>query len=113
MTTTPSRHDPVTTRCPVCTRPFVPVGRQAYCTPACRAAAYRRRHHADQPPITVPKAQPRRPITIYQCDNCDSRALGHQYCDDCHTFMRRIGLGGRCPSCDEPIAVTELLDEPT
>jgi hypothetical protein len=25
--------------------------------------------------------------------------------------MRKIGLGGPCPHCDEPVAVTELLDQ--
>jgi hypothetical protein len=25
--------------------------------------------------------------------------------------MRRIGIGGCCPSCEEPIAVAELIDE--
>lgn len=25
--------------------------------------------------------------------------------------MRRIGYGGHCPSCDEPVAVADLLDE--
>jgi hypothetical protein len=25
--------------------------------------------------------------------------------------MRRVGLGGHCPHCDEPIAITDLLEE--
>jgi hypothetical protein len=25
--------------------------------------------------------------------------------------MRRIGLGGRCPHCDEAVSVADLLDE--
>ena len=25
--------------------------------------------------------------------------------------MRKLGLGGPCPHCDEPVAVTELLDQ--
>jgi len=25
--------------------------------------------------------------------------------------MRRIGLGGRCPHCDEAVAVADLLDQ--
>lgn len=25
--------------------------------------------------------------------------------------MRRIGLGGSCPTCDEPVAVVDLLGE--
>jgi hypothetical protein len=25
--------------------------------------------------------------------------------------MRKVGIGGSCPHCDEPVAVTELLGE--
>lgn len=96
--------------CPVCQHNFTPVGRQKYCSDACRATAYRRRRDADRPPVTVPKAQPRRPITVYECDNCGTRALGNQHCE-CGTFMRRVGIGGCCPSCDDPVAVVELIGE--
>jgi hypothetical protein len=108
---TPSCHDAVTNTCPTCGRSLTPIGRQTYCTAACRAAAYRRRRHAHPPPVVVPKAQPRRPITIYECDSCGARALGEQHCRECRTFMRRVGIGGCCPACDEPIALTELLDQ--
>jgi hypothetical protein len=109
---TPLCHESVTMTCPLCQRSFTPAGRQKYCSDACKAAAYRRRRDANRPPIiTIPRTQPRRPITIYECDNCGQRALGEQRCDDCHTFMRKIGLGGECPHCSEPVAVTELLDQ--
>ena len=72
----PSCHDAVTMTCPVCQQPFTPVGRQKYCTDACRAAAYRRRGDAGQLTVVVPKAQPRRPVTVYECDACGARALG-------------------------------------
>ena len=104
----PSCHDAVTTICPRCQRAFTPVGRQKYCSGACRAAAYRRRRDADRPAVTVPRRRPRRPITVYECDTCGHRALGEQRCADCATFMRRIGLGGECPHCSEPVAVTDL-----
>ena len=107
----PSCHDSVTMICPVDQRSFSPVGRQKYCCDACRAAAYRRRRDAPPPSLVVPKSQPRRPITIYECDNCGERAVGQQRCDTCGTFMRRVGLGGACPCCDTPIAVAELLGE--
>lgn len=97
--------------CPVCQHPFTPIGRRAYCSDACRAAAYRRRRDAGRPPVLVPKAKPRRPITVYECDTCGARAVGEQRCDTCNTWMRRIGIGGHCPSCDEPIAFTEVLPE--
>ena len=37
----PSCHDTVTMTCPICQHPFTPVGRQKFCSDACRAAAYR------------------------------------------------------------------------
>jgi rubrerythrin len=106
---TPSCHDAVTTACPICQRPFTPVGRQRYCSDACRAAAYRRRRDANRPTLHIPNGRRRRPITVYECDDCGFRALGDQRCPDCSTFMRKIGLGGDCPHCGEPVAVPELL----
>ena len=106
----PSCHDRVTTTCPVCQRSFTPVGRQAYCCGACRAAAYRRRRDNARPPVTVPAARPRRPLTVYECDHCGARAVGEQHCADCATFTRRVGTGGTCPCCEQPITVNELLD---
>ena len=96
---------------PSASAPFTPLGRQKYCSDACRSAAYRRRRDTHRPAITVPKPRPRKPITVYECDTCGHRALGEQRCPDCATFMRKIGLGGECPHCDEPVAVTELLDQ--
>ena len=93
----PLRHDNVTMICPVCQRPFTPVGRQRYCGDPCRAAAYRRRQDARPAPVVVPNSQPRKPITVYECDGCGVRALGEQRCEECQTFMRRIGIGGSCP----------------
>ena len=107
----PSRHDAVTITCPVCQRPFSPTGRQRFCSDACRAAAYRRRRDAARPALTVPKARPRRPITVYECDSCGQRAVGEQRCPDCATFMRKIGVGGEWPSCGEAVAVSELLHQ--
>jgi predicted amidophosphoribosyltransferase len=40
---------------------------------------------------------------------CDARLIGEQYCEECHSFARRLGPGGNCPCCDEPISITELL----
>jgi hypothetical protein len=47
-------------------------------------------------------------VTVYECDGCGARTLGEQYCDECRTFMRRVGVGGCCPACSEPIAYQEL-----
>ena len=107
---TPSSNDPVTIPCPVCAAPFTPVGKRRYCRDACRVAAHRRRHHLADPPEVLPPARPARPRTVYGCAICDGRALGRQRCDDCGTFMHRLGLGGLCPCCDEPVTIDELLN---
>ena len=39
--------------CPTCRQPFTPIGRQTYCTPACREAAHRYRHPDRRAPLTV------------------------------------------------------------
>jgi hypothetical protein len=112
----PSRDDPATARhdqalvCPVCQRRFTPCGRRRFCSDACRKTAWRRRN---QPPpaasVIVPPAQPRRPITVYACPSCEARYLGEQRCSDCGVFCHRVGLGGACPHCDEPVAVADLI----
>ena len=100
---------PVTMACPVCGSPFIPAGRQRSCTDACRAAAYRRRRAAARPVVTIPAAVRRAPLTVYECDGCGARAVGVQRCAECSSFMRRIGIGGACPCCDEAITVAELI----
>ena len=105
----PSRHDGVTMACPVCGRACTPGGRRRFCSDACRAAAYRRRRRGDPPVIVVPPAVSRASASVYECDACGERAVGAQRCDGCSTFMRRVGLGGACPCCDEAITVRELL----
>ena len=108
----PLRHDGVTITCPVCGDSFGLSGRRTYCSDACRALAYRRRRDVGIiPTVTVPKSRPRRELTIYECDTCGERSLGEQRCSECHTFMTRVGIGGHCPSCDEPIAIIDLLEE--
>ncbi len=93
--------------CPVCTRPFTPTGRQAYCTSACRKTAFRRRHTTPAIPI-IPAGTPRRDRSAYQCESCGERLLGEQRCPDCNTFGRALGLAGTCPHCDGLIAAADL-----
>jgi hypothetical protein len=116
--TSPSRDDAATIPddrilvCPVCQSRFTPAGRRRFCSDACRKAAWRRRH---QPPpaatVVVPPARPWRPITVYACPSCEARYLGEQRCSDCGVFCHRVGLGGTCPHCDEPVAVVDLIAE--
>ncbi len=99
---------PVTMACPVCGSSFPAAGRQRFCSDACRAAAHRRRRAADRPLVVIAIRCSRQPLTVYECDGCGSRAVGEQRCVDCSTFMRRVGIGGACPGCDEVITVAEL-----
>jgi predicted RNA-binding Zn-ribbon protein involved in translation (DUF1610 family) len=108
---TPSRDDPETIPCPVCQRHFTAVGRQAYCSTACRKTAFRRRHQNPPAAIVIRAARPRREHTIYECPSCGQRQAGRQRCDDCGTFGRRIGNGGPCPHCQDPVTVGDLLEQ--
>ena len=111
-TSAPSRNDGVTILCPVCQRRrFVPSGRKKVCSPACRQIAYRRRRAAIalQQPV-LPPHRPRRDGTVYQCPSCEARYLGNQRCSECGVFCRRVGAGGLCPECGEPVTVADLFD---
>ncbi len=105
-TDAPLRNDGVTIPCPVCGQRFLPGGRRRFCTDACRQAAWRRRQPTQLPAMP---ARPPRTTIIYECPDCLTRLLGEQRCPDCQRFGRRIGPGGACPHCDEPVAVTDLL----
>ncbi len=48
---------------------------------------------------------------IYECPDCETRYLDERRCPDSNLFCRRIGAGGTCPHCDEPVAVSELADQ--
>jgi hypothetical protein len=107
----PSRDDAGTITCPICQRPFTPAGRQRYCTTACRKTAWRRRHQDRPAPPAIPPSRPRREFTIYECPDCGQRLFGEQRCPDCGIFAARLGTGGPCPHCGEPVTITELLQE--
>lgn len=98
--------------CPVCWAPFTRIRRQRYCSDACRKTAWSRRHAASLPNVgtPVPQAIRRRDTTIYECASCQTRYHGTQSCHDCNQPCTRVGLGGLCPHCDEPVALADLLD---
>jgi len=106
MAAAPLRNVGVTIPCPVCGRSFTAAGRQRVCSAACRQAAWRQRQ-----PITLPAVPPRsvRVATVYLCPDCETRFLGQQRCPGCGVFCRRVGPGGLCPHCDEPVALADLL----
>jgi len=100
--------------CPICQTGSVPA-RARYCSDACKQRAYRLRRTAGGPPVlTNLAADPRRrqtllAHTVYECPSCETRFLGERRCPDCNTFCRRLGPGGSCPHCDEPVLLTDLL----
>ncbi len=102
----PSRNDSETTRCALCGTAFQPIGRQRFCGAACRQAAWRRRHPPQLP--AIPPRVPRQ-ATVYSCPECETRYLGTQRCDPCGVFCKRVGPGGPCPHCDEPVAIADLI----
>lgn len=104
-----SRNDIETTSCcPVCGTGFTPVRRQLYCTPACRQAAWRTRHHTPVPAVVLPPPVRRRDVTVYECTDCGTRLSGEQWCRDCRRPARRVDRGGLCPHCDQPVAISDL-----
>jgi len=111
MTRSPSRDDTGTMTCPVCQHRFTPAGRQRYCSSQCRKTAFRRRHQDPAADLIIPAARNQREHTIYECPACEQRLLGEQRCHDCGIFARRIGPGGPCPHCAEPVAIADLLQE--
>lgn len=100
--------------CPICQTGSVPA-RARYCSDACKQRAYRLRRTTVGPPdLTDLATDPRRrqalvAHTVYECPSCETRFLGEPRCPDCHLFSRRLGLGGLCSHCDEPVLVADLL----
>ena len=107
MPDAPSRNDHLTIACPICGHGFQPSGRRRFCSDACRQAAWRARQPV-APVAPIPPRSPH-PVTVYACPACETRYLGEQRCPDCHLFCRRIGPGGACPHCDEPVALVDLV----
>jgi len=107
-----SRDDPFAPqdrRCPICDVLFTSQ-RARYCSGACRMKALRRRRYFEaQPPVNpAPVGQPEwQPV--YECPDCGRRMLGDHRCPDCNHFGRRLGLGGLCPHCDQPVVLTDLV----
>jgi hypothetical protein len=100
--------------CPLCGA-GLPSARARYCSDACKQRAYRRRLDAPTSPAatTAPSAPAQRAVpanhTVYECPTCEQRYVGERRCPDCNHFCRKLGRGGGCPHCDEPVLIAELL----
>ena len=100
--------------CPICQTGTIP-RRARYCSDACKQRAYRLRQTGRIPvdrDALAADLRSRRALvaqTVYECPTCEARFLGDQRCPDCHIFCRRLGLGGPCPHCDDPVTLAELL----
>ena len=105
----PWRYVGVTAACGMCGRPLTSVGDKWY-SGACHHRAYRRRKQRPSSPLVLPAAPLATDHIIYQCPSCEERYLGLQRCPECQLFCRRIGPGGSCPHCDEPVACLDLLE---
>ena len=90
--------------CALCGAGFTASGRRQFCSGACRQAAYRQRsaRPAPEPAPAAPSG------TVYECPSCQTRYLGIRRCPDCNQFCSRIGPGGLCPHCEEPVARSDL-----
>jgi hypothetical protein len=102
------RDDGETMTCQHCGTAFPASGRSRYCSNACRQRAYRARRGT--PPLPVGLRRTPKDHTVYACPDCDARYLGTQYCTECNRFCRRLGPGGLCPCCDEPVALRDLIE---
>ena len=100
----PVRDGSATARCGYCEAPLQGRSDKQFCSSAHRQLAWRRTTSAPLAPALVPKSD-----VVYVCPSCDTRYLGEQRCPECNTWCRRIGPGGICPCCDEPISIVELL----
>ena len=100
--------------CLVCAADL-PSRRARYCSDACKQRAYRLRQ-ADltvtDTASLVTEFKRRADLlahTIYECPDCGERFVAEQRCPDCHRFCRKLGLGGCCPDCQQPVLLAELL----
>jgi hypothetical protein len=99
----------------MCTNSFPIDGRGLYCTPRCRQRAYRlRQRQANRPTLIdlVNRLRRERRLidqTVYECSSCQERFLGERRCDSCNLWCRKLGVGGRCSSCDDVLTLSELL----
>lgn len=105
MSDNPARDGYATLRCQLCGQPLTGRGGKRWCSTVCRQRAWRLAKAAPVAPRVVAKSD-----TVYECDECEARYLGEQRCPDCNIWCRRLGAGGSCPHCGEPVAIIDIVD---
>lgn len=101
--------------CLMCGRSLPVDSRSTYCGPTCRQRAFRLRHRQSKRLTLTHLADLLRrerqlvAQTAYECTSCSERLLGERRCGDCNLMCRKLGLGGRCTSCDEILTIADLL----
>ncbi len=73
-------------------------------------AAHRGRRAAPAPEQAPAVAA--RALVVYECPACQGRLLGERRCPECNLFCRSLGVGGECPCCGEPVAISDLIGSP-
>jgi hypothetical protein len=81
----------------------------SYCGDACRQNAFRARRQ--QPAIPPPPGRTHALDVLYECSGCGERLLNERRCGACSRFTRRLGVAVTCPACDEPVLLSELLEQ--
>ena len=85
-TQTPSGDVSVTAPgCAACGAPLPADRSRRFCSPACRQAAFRRRHQSAAAETPLQPRRSRLQGTVYQCPDCETRYLAEQCCPNCST----------------------------
>jgi hypothetical protein len=95
--------------CRACGRTYRATRPSSYCGDTCRQRAFRARRRRPTLNAPVPRSHPL--DVLYECGACRERLLNERRCETCSRFARRLGLAVTCTSCDEPLLLTELLEQ--
>jgi hypothetical protein len=90
--------------CVICGNELTGRADKRWCSAKCRQRAWRQAKAAPAAPVAAPRCD-----TIYACPVCETRYIGEQRCPECNLWCRRVGPGGPCPHCDEPVAVQDIV----
>ena len=64
----------------------------------------------DRVAVAVSAVYPERALEIYLAKAGGGERQTTRRCEDCNLFTRRLGPGGECQHCGEPVPASELLE---